>query len=124
MRSGATPVDAQVAERLPLPLVRPGKRPPPAGSVAALVHGEHAPEGAPPMQAPAMQTSSVVQTLPSLQGPALSAWTHPSTGSQRSSLQTFPSSQPNGHVSWAAATGAQSKTRKTRSIRRIAWYAS
>src|SRR5439155_1087463 len=49
--------------------------------------------GAPPVQAPPLQVSLVVQALPSLQGAVLLTWTQPVEGLQVSSVQTLPSSQ-------------------------------
>src|SRR5690349_10675716 len=43
------------------------------------------------MQAPPLHTSPKVQALPSLHETLLLAWTHPRFGSQRSSVQGFPS---------------------------------
>src|SRR5439155_192593 len=52
--------------------------------------------GAPPVQAPPLQVSLVVQALPSLQGAVLLTWTQPVEGLQVSSVQTLPSSQVGG----------------------------
>src|SRR5438046_1197920 len=49
--------------------------------------------GAPPVQAPPLQVSLVVQALPSLQGAVLLTWTQPVEGLQVSSVQTLPSLQ-------------------------------
>jgi hypothetical protein len=47
----------------------------------------------PPMQAPPLQVSDVVQALPSSQASVLAVFTQPVTGSQVSSVQVLPSSQ-------------------------------
>ena len=49
--------------------------------------------GAPPAQAPPAQVSLVVHALPSLHGLALFTLRQPKSGSQLSSVQTFPSTQ-------------------------------
>jgi hypothetical protein len=49
---------------------------------------------APPAHVPPLQASDVVQALLSLQGAALSAWTHPVIGSHESSVQRLSSSHP------------------------------
>ncbi len=48
----------------------------------------------PPMQAPFEQRSAVVHAFPSLQATALFVWRQPSTASQVSIVQRFPSSHP------------------------------
>jgi hypothetical protein len=50
----------------------------------------------PPAHEPAEQASAVVQALPSLQGAELLTCTHPVAGTQRSSVQGFPSVQSAG----------------------------
>src|SRR5207249_41643 len=52
--------------------------------------------GAPPVQAPPLQVSLVVQALPSLQGAVLLTWTQPVVGSQRSSVESVPWAQVGG----------------------------
>ena len=47
----------------------------------------------PPMQAPPVQASFVVQALPSSHTKLLFAWTHPVAGSHESSVQSLRSSQ-------------------------------
>jgi hypothetical protein len=51
---------------------------------------------APPTQMPPAQASFVVQGRPSSQGSVFGVPTHPSTGSQESSVQSFPSSHVAG----------------------------
>jgi hypothetical protein len=52
------------------------------------------PSAGPPTQAPALQTSPVVQPLPSSHAAVLLAWTHPVAGLHESSVHALPSSQP------------------------------
>ena len=52
--------------------------------------------GGPPAQAPPAQVSLVVHMFPSLQGAELLAWKQPVSEPQKSSVQTFPSSQSGG----------------------------
>ena len=71
---------------------------PDAGSQLSSVHTFPSSQlrAGPPTQAPAAQRSPVVQASPSLHGAVLCAWTQPAAGSQLSSVQTLPSSQPRG----------------------------
>ena len=47
-------------------------------------------------QTPRAHASSGVQGSPSLHGPGLGTWAHPTVGAQRSTVQGFPSSQERG----------------------------
>src|SRR4029079_2859622 len=71
---------------------------PTAGSHESSVHTLPSSQigGLPPAQAPPVQTSPIVQKLPSSHGFALFVCTQPTAGSQKSSVQGLLSSQLSG----------------------------